>query len=58
MKRFHYLFVIGAVAASVWFSAAPAQAEGPVDKLKRGLAGIMFGGLEVPGPGPVCWLVG
>ena len=49
MKRFHYLFVVGAVAASVWFLETPAQAEGPADKLKRGLAGIMFGGLEVPG---------
>lgn len=42
------LLIAGVVAASVWFSTTPAQAEGRMDKLKRGLAGMALGGVEVP----------
>ena len=48
MKRLHLLIVAGAMAAGCAFLPSSAQAEGPADKLKRGLAGIMFGGVEVP----------
>jgi putative exosortase-associated protein (TIGR04073 family) len=48
MKRFHSFVVVGAMAACCVFLQTSALADGPVDKLKRGLAGIMFGGVEVP----------
>ena len=43
-----HLLIVGVVAASVWFSAAPAQAEGRMDKLTRSLANIALGGVDVP----------
>lgn len=49
MKRLYSFIVVGAMAAGCVLLPSGAQAEGPTDKLKRGLAGIMFGGLEVPG---------
>jgi putative exosortase-associated protein (TIGR04073 family) len=48
MKLSRPLLVLSGVALSVWLSATPAQAEGRMDKLKRGLAGMAFGGVEVP----------
>ncbi len=49
MKLSRHFLIVGVVAASVWFSAAPARAEGRVDKLERGLAGMALGGVEMPG---------
>lgn len=48
MKLSRHLLIVGVVAASVWLSATPAQAEGRMDKLKRGLAGMACGGVEMP----------
>jgi len=48
MKLSRHLLIVGVAAACVWFSAASAQAEGRMDKLKRGLAGMALGGVEVP----------
>ena len=48
MKLSRHLLIVGIATACVWFSAASAQAEGRMDKLKRGLAGMACGGVEVP----------
>lgn len=48
MKLSRSLLIASVVVVSVWLSVAPAQAEGRMDKLKRGLAGMAFGGVEVP----------
>jgi putative exosortase-associated protein (TIGR04073 family) len=48
MKLSRHLLIIGVFAASVCLPSTPAQADGRADKFKRGLAGITFGGVEVP----------
>jgi putative exosortase-associated protein (TIGR04073 family) len=48
MKRFHPVVVVSALAACCVLMQTSVLAAGPVDKFKRGLAGIMFGGIEVP----------
>lgn len=49
MKQPHLFIVVGAIAACCVLLPTGARADGPGDKLKRGLAGIAFGGVEVPG---------
>jgi putative exosortase-associated protein (TIGR04073 family) len=48
MKPARQLLIIAASAALLSLAATPAAADGPVDKLKRGLAGLFCGCVEVP----------
>lgn len=47
-KTVHLLLSI-ATAACVWLSPVQASADGPLDKLGRGVAGVFLGFLEIPG---------
>jgi putative exosortase-associated protein (TIGR04073 family) len=48
MKLDRQLVIVGAAALCLWAFTASAWAEGPADKLKRGLAGLFCGFVEVP----------
>jgi putative exosortase-associated protein (TIGR04073 family) len=48
MKPSRQFVIVVAAAICVWASTASAWAEGPVDKLKRGIAGLCCGFVEVP----------
>ncbi|MBM3889105.1 MAG: exosortase system-associated protein, TIGR04073 family [Verrucomicrobia bacterium] len=49
MKLARPLLIVAVTAALLSVAATPATAEGPTDKLKRGLAGLFCGFVEVPG---------